>query len=253
MRRLSTPQDRAFALGKAFLRAWWPRLFLADAVAVVPAVTATILLGGRADFVVWPAVFLVVAFGVQLLLLRGRLRAALEAFSWIGRSEWLRAREALGDPFPNSPKAARARVARGEIPLHSGSVDVLVAAGELDEARRVADALPADSEWQRFERAAQRDWVEWVVTGQGGLRPETEAAAAAIRDPEERLQAEGVLALAQARARYAAGGDWKEPLARVRQQIGPRADGILRHEWWRAQAIPTAVVALLFAVTYAVG
>jgi hypothetical protein len=253
MSRLSTPDARSLALGKALTGAWFPRQLAAVAVATPIALTPTIFLvrGRPVDFVVAPVVFLVSALGLQWLFLRGRLRAALEAFAWVGRSEWLRARDELGGSFPTSRRAARAWLARGEIPRQPAAVDLLVAAGEYTVARQLADQLPRDDAWRRFERESQRDWVEWVITGRNAIRHATLDAFRELRDPDERLRAEAVLALARARDRLAAGGDWKEPLERLREQLGPAADGILRRDWWRTQARMTAVVALGFAVVFA--
>src|SRR5215213_2621035 len=225
MGRPSTPEQRLFALGKALRHAWRPRQLAAIAIATPVALAPAIFFPHGADFLTVPLVLVAAALGLQWLFLGRRLRAAMEAFSWVGRWEWLRARAEFGDPLPSSPRAARSFVG--------------------------GDELPADTEWERFERESQRAWVEWVVTGANDGRPEAEAAADKLDDPEDRLRAEAVLALAAARERFAAGGDWKEPLVRVRERIGTRADGILRHEWWRAQAIVTASLALGFAIVFA--
>jgi len=251
MGRPSTPEQRLFALGKALRHAWWPRQLAAIAIATPVALAPAIFFPHGADFLTVPLVLVAAALGLQWLFLGRRLRAAMEAFSWVGRWEWLRARAEFGDPFPSSPHAARSFVGGGELPRHPAAVDLLVGAGDYEAARRLADELPADTEWERFERQSQRAWVEWVVTGADDGRPEAEAAADKLDDPEDRLRAEAVLALAAARERFVAGGDWKEPLVGVRERIGTRADGILRHQWWTAQASLTAALAVGYAIVFA--
>jgi hypothetical protein len=98
------------------------------AVASVVASTAILVVRGWAYFVVGPVVFVLTALGAQLLLERGRLRAALEAFLWISRWELSRARAEIGESIPRSQRAARAWTASGDMPLHAASVDALVGA-----------------------------------------------------------------------------------------------------------------------------
>ena len=164
-----------------------------------------------------------------------RSRRAFEAFSWLGEWELARARATVGG-LPSSPQDAEAWLeAHPEggitnldaLPIR---VEVLLLAGRFDEARAAIERLPAITPWDRFERAALADLVDWRAGGDGDLDAMA-AAAEAIQPPdsEDRLRADVTVAVAKVRRHMADGraaaGDAAEPLLEVRPRLGRRADG----------------------------
>lgn len=244
MQPLSSRPERLTALTAALSRSWRRQRLTGDAagaLAFLAAHGAGVLdrapYGPPGGVLAGALLFAAVALAAKVLLLSGDSRAALEAFSWIGRWEWLRARRDVADPFPSSPRTARAYVDRHEPEPHPAWVELLVFAGEADRAAELVERLPVRTPWERFERESTRAFLHWAQTG----RNEEEAARRAladIHDPEERLRAEAQLALGEAREALGRGSEeWTAPLVGLRGRLGERADGILRHEWWRSQAL----------------
>jgi hypothetical protein len=164
-----------------------------------------------------------------------RTRRAFEAFSWLGEWELARARSIVGG-VPTSPGAAEAWLAAhpqgaitnlDELPIR---IEILLLAGRIDDARAAVQRLPTLTAWDRFERAALTDLVDWRAGGQGDLAA-MEAAADEVhpRDGDERLRADVTIAVAKVRRRMADGraaaGDAAQPLLDVRPRLGRRADG----------------------------
>ena len=164
-----------------------------------------------------------------------RARKAFEAFSWLGEWELARARSIVGG-LPTSPADAEAWLKAhpagtitnlDELPIR---VEILLLAGRADDARKAIDRLPALTPWDRFERAALADLVDWRAGGAGDVGA-MEAAAEEIlpRDGDDRLRADVTVAVAKVRRRMADGrtgaGDAAEPLLEVRPRLGHRADG----------------------------
>lgn len=54
-----------------------------------------------------------------------------------------------------------------------------------------------------------------------------------IEDPEKHLAARATVALQRARAAWAAGSDWRAPLAAVRPALGGRPDAVYRRFVWQ--------------------
>jgi hypothetical protein len=145
----------------------------------------------------------------------------------------------------------RAYVEAHQPSLHPAWVELLLFVDEPDRARQLADRLPEHTPWERFEREAVRSFVQWADTARNDDSA-ARRALAALHDPEDRLRAEAQLALGEARDALVHGrDDWTAPLVRMRERLGERAEGILRHEWWRVQvlaSIPYAVFASVTAV-----
>jgi hypothetical protein len=234
-----SPSARFSALGGA-LRAWWSiRLVAAYVVGFVVAGLVVVVLGW--SWLLCAALFVPVALAAEWLFLGRRLRAAEEAFAWIGRWEWLRAREALGGSLPRTRKGLIALSER-EHEAHPLWVELYAAVGRYDDALSEAESLATRSAWERFERELVVAYVHWVTSGaldDGAAR----TTASELSDEEERLRADAMLTVNEARARLVEGEDWLELLAELRHRIGPRARGVLRHDWWPTRLREAGLVA----------
>jgi hypothetical protein len=240
-----TPSARLTALSGA-LRAWWSiRMVVAYTIGFVGAGFVVILLGW--PWIMYALLFVPVALAAEWALLGRRLRAAEEAFAWIGRWEWLRAGDVLGRPLPRTRRGIRDLAGRQHDP-HPLWVELHAFAGRFDEALREAELLPTRTAWERFERELTISYVQWVSSGLLEDAAAREAASQLV-DEEESLRADAMLTVNEARARLVEGSDWLEPLVELRQRIGGRAGGVLRHEWWPARLREAALVAIVIAVT----
>lgn len=186
-----------------------------------------------------------------------RSRRAFEAFSWLGEWELARAQATVGG-LPTSPDAAVAWLAAhpestitdlDELPIR---IEILLLAGRFDDARAALERLPLLTTWDRFERAALADLVDWRSGGEGDLGA-MDAAAQEIhpQDGDERLRADVTIAVARVRRRMADGraaaGDAAEPLLEVRTALGRRADGQVGRALRRRLIPVLLVVSLGFA------
>src|SRR5207253_738336 len=119
---------------------------------------------------------------------------------------------------------------------------LLVWIGEFDAAGRVAATLPDVSPWDRFERALQRAFVDFVASGDGDLSAARQAIGALPTDQGPTARA--MVAVEEARQRAADwlrlprdarrraietrdAVDWLEPLDRERDALGTHLDGFL--------------------------
>ena len=164
-----------------------------------------------------------------------RSRRAFEAFSWLGEWELARAKSIVGG-IPTTPNDAEQWLVAhpegtitnlDELPIR---VEILLLAGQFDAARAAIERLPSLTPWDRFERAALADLVDWRTGGEGDVGAMERAAEEVHpRDGDERLRAEVTIAVAKVRRRMADGraaaGDAAQPLLDVRPHLGHRADG----------------------------
>ena len=136
------------------------------------------------------------------------MRRAHDVLTWLNGWETERWQAELGRRLTALPRATPAMVdalpdTMGLRPLR---VELLAASGRLDAARERLALLPADTPWQRFERAALAEWVAWWAD-EPGDRAAMRAAAAEIEDDERRLAARVMIAAAEARRAAVSGGD----------------------------------------------
>ena len=246
----ASPAARFTALGGA-LRAWWSiRLVAAYVIGFVVAGLLVSVLGW--PWLVYAVLFVPAALAAEWVLLGRRLRDAQEAFAWIGRWEWLRARAALGGALPRTHKGLVALTRREHEP-HPLWVELYAATGRYDDALREAESLPTATAWEAFERELDVAYARWVLSGAEDDAA-ARAAASPLEDEEERFRADAMLTVNEARRRLVAGEDWLEPLVQLRRRIGRRADGVLRHDWWPTRLREAGLVAGgIAAVTLAAG
>ena len=100
---------------------------------------------------------------------------------------------------------------------------------ELRAARDRADAGGYGS--ARHARASAT-WLVDLAAGSPGDLAALRSTAAALDDPDERLEADVEVAVDAARVEVAAGRDWKPPLVAIRGVSAPNQTEILwRHTW----------------------
>jgi hypothetical protein len=158
-------------------------------------------------------------------------REAFEAFSWLGEWELAQVRALTHEGVPTNEFAARRwlRVHPERPELRWLRVEMLTFVNRFDDARAVAERMPASTPVERFDRAVALDFADWYGGGEGDLAG-IEAAARDLLPPDadDRLRAEVVIAIAKVRRQMAAGEDPMTagaPLREVRGRLGHRADG----------------------------
>jgi len=121
-------------------------------------------------------------------------------------------------------------------------VDVLLMACAYEQAAEAARGLPGTTPWEGFSRELQIDHVDRVLES-NDERAEVRVAAAALESPQELLEADALLAWADANRRILAGDDWRTPLIAARHKLGKHADRILlRSRLVRGYTIALTVV-----------
>jgi hypothetical protein len=231
------------------------------AVAVVAVIGATITLARpgwavtAAALTISVAIFAAIMFGLSALTRPRPVARALEAYRWVARRAWLRWREITGDDVPGTP--ARARAWLEAHPASGGGadqprVDLLVWIGEFDAARRVARALPSGTPWERFERALETAFVDFVATADGDLGA-VRRAMDELSAPDRRL-GQAMLAVEEARQLAAAGRPFLDPLVAARDAMGAELDGFLLRDlarWLGSRLLVLALVSTLICFVVA--
>jgi hypothetical protein len=104
--------------------------------------------------------------------------------------------------------------------------------GDVEAADREAKLMPVDTAVQRFQSDAM-EWLSDFVAGRDDPLDPVRAAAAAIDDPVERLEAEVEVALCEARVAVARRGDWVTPAAALRGRLGDEPSRLIWRLGWR--------------------
>lgn len=169
------------------------------------------------------AVFGLVMGPLWLVLQPADVRRAHDVMTWLNGWEMERWQGELGRRLTSLPRATPGMVDRipDTLGLRPLRVELLAVEGRLDEARERLDLLPSDTGWQRFERAALREWVAWWADEPAAL-DEMRRAVAEVEDPERSVAARTMLAAAEARRAATEGGDAVRPLAALREELGDR-------------------------------
>ena len=188
--------------------------------------------------IVWSGVFAVTfaaagAWAVARWLPRD-FKAATETYLWLAVRAEAHWHELFGDAaVPRSRSAMRAFIAATpETPETAGErFGIWMALGDLASARRVIEQMPEDTGSARHARASAT-WLVDLAAGSPGDLAALRSTAAALDDPDERLEADVEVAVDAARVEVAAGRDWKPPLVAIRERLGPEPTEILwRHTW----------------------
>jgi hypothetical protein len=190
-------------------------------------------------------VYAVVAVELWMLSMPRRVRRAWEGFTLVSNPETKRWMETTGAPIPRTLRAMRRWLEGTPDRPETRWVrsQLLVTVGDLAEARAVAQAMPLNSDWDRFEQRTLLEHIAWVEgreTDLDGLRQQAET----VGEPGsiERLTARGEVTLAIARDLAASGGDWKAPLAALRDEAGTELAGRLFRQESRRHLYPQLLV-----------
>lgn len=190
----------------------------------------------------------------RILVRPDRSKRAFEAFSWLGEWEMARVKATTGRNVPSTRRGAEGLLASiPDTPEYGWiRVELLLWLDRHAEARATAAAMPDGTPSERFERAYAVDMGDWVSGGTGDIEALEAARAGLVEEDEDtRLRADVAMAIRQARIIAADQGRDAaiQPLLRVRDELGTRADGALRRGPWRrflpASAITAAFVTLV--------
>jgi hypothetical protein len=193
--------------------------------------------------------FSLVAAPVWLIVQRRAVRQATEVMTWLNGWETERWQREVGRRLPGLPRSTPALLealpdTMGLRPLR---VELLAVRGELDEAWDRLEALPTDTPWQRFERAALTEWVSFVSNGPTHL--DEMARIAPEVDDDRSIVARAMVAAAKARRAAVGGGDVVGPLAALRTELGDRPG---RYAFPYAAAVVLSVVLIALIASLAV-
>ena len=221
---------------------------LAAFVATIAGVAVVGLLGlpFPAEPIAQIAVGTLAGSEARILVRPTRSRRAFEAFSWLGEWEMARVKAATGRSAPGTRRGVDQLLAGVPATPENGwmRVELLLFVDRTPEARAAADAMPAGTPAERFERAYAVDMADWIPGGEGKPDELAEAfAGLADGDEDTRLRAEVSMAIREARLIAAERGREAalEPLLRVRDRLGTRADGQLHRGPWR-RFLPVSVI-----------
>ena len=184
-----------------------------------------------------------------------RARRAYEAFSWLAEWEVARVRQLTGMGPPLTKRGAATWYEK--VPRRPDTawirVEILALLERLDEARAVVDEMPTGTPYERFERAHAIEFLDWMAGRTDGDPASLEAAAAEIDPSDEgHLRARVAIAIREA-ARIAADRGPElalEPLLRIRDTLGSRADNQLVRALW-GRYLPLSFVTALVVTAFA--
>jgi hypothetical protein len=109
--------------------------------------------------------------------------------------------------------------------------EVVLLTGDVAGARALVERMPTPTDRDRFAQHSLLTYVDWVA----GSNPDFEALrveAETVGAPgsPERLVARGQSIVARAREVAASGGDWMAPLIALRDEVGSRAEQLMRED-----------------------
>jgi hypothetical protein len=205
------------------------------------------------------AVGALVGSEARILVRPARSKRAFEAFAWLGEWEMARIKAETGRTVPGTRWGMERFLASVATTPENAwmRVELLLYLDRYAEARAAAESMPAGTPAERFDRAYAIDMADWIPGGTG-IPEALEEALAGLTDVDEdtRLRAEVSMAIREARL-IAAERDRDaaiEPLLRVRDRLGKRADGQMHRGPWRRflpASVITAVIVTLLGVPFA--
>ena len=223
--------ERARALAEAFQRAQSIGPIRPAAIGLAGGLVASYvadglllgMLGTPLRQIVDTAIFVAVMAPLWLLVQPAAVRRATDVMTWLNGWETERWQTELGRRLTVLPRANPGVVDAlpDTLGLRPLRIELLAASGRLQEARERLAVLPADTPWQRFERAALAEWVAWWADKPGD-RDAMRSAIPRIEDDERNLAARVMTAAAEARRAATGGGDAVGPLSALREDLGDR-------------------------------
>ena len=225
--------------------------FFATLAAVTVATTVglpwpIIVLGGA-------LLFMVVSTELWYLVFPREARKAWAGFAYVGHLEQERWRATTGTEPPNTAKKfkewLRVNVERPE--TRWAHAELLAVVGRLDEARAMAQRIEADTPTEVYDRNAMQDYIEWIDGHEIDFDARgREADTIGTPGSRERLFARGLAAIALARDRAEAGGDWRTPLEEFATESGQVGWAQFRADTRRPRMTATFLLGLGAAVVF---
>jgi len=197
--------------------------------------------------------FMVVGTELWYVAFPARARNAWAGFAYVGHLEQERWRATTGTEPPNSAKKfhewLRDNTERPE--TRWAHAEMLAVVGRVDEARAMVDRIEPNTPAEAYERDAMRDYVEWIDGGQVDFEAQR-SAADAIGEPgsQERLFARGLAAIALARDRAEAEGDWMAPLQEFARDSGQVGWASFRGDTHRRRMVATFLLGLVLSAFF---
>jgi hypothetical protein len=201
-----------------------------------------------------------VGTAVGVLAVPSGMRRAFEAYSWLGRTEIDRFKARTGGPFPLGAQRLELwlEATPPTPPMLYGRVEVLAFLGRTKEAAAEFALIEPQTAEERLEVATLRQYIDWIGDG---THDTSEIATLTRGFPvgsEWRRVGDVTVALAEARARHAAGEDeWSRPLREVRPKLGRGASMVALRDtwrrWWLAYLVYGLLVSLVAQVLFTMG
>ena len=205
-------------------------------------------IGGAATGAVAFSVVALIAFAVPSLG-DARRRRATEIVFWVAQRSAERSQTAIGEArIPATPAQAVSWLDRHPDTDATRSLRLFcqLVVGNLTEARRLLERLPAAEPQQQVTRAASAALVR-IVEGDPPDVSELRRLATEL-DGDDALGAEIDAAMVEALAAAADGRDWMAPMLALESRIGPAARGSLIRPVWLPVAIYLAAGGLLLGL-----
>ena len=240
----------------AMLRGFGGPLDRSAIVGVVVCVVATVIVSIAARPIVRvdlaPLVGAVAGAVVGLVVARLAIPAGLykayETFSWMGRAEVDRFESRTGGKVPlRRPDQERWLVDHPPASAYEISrIEVLAFLGYLDQAREELQDVAATDPSTAFERASLVQYIDWLSDGDSRLDALRATLAGLDLEGRQRLEAEVMIGVADARERFMRGEtDWWRPLEIARPSLGAAASRVTWRDRWLRLAVLYVVIGFI--------
>jgi hypothetical protein len=166
----------------------------------------------------------------------------------MGRAEVDRFEARTGGKVPlRRPDQERWLVEHPPAPAYQLSrIEVLAFLGHLDQARAELSDVGATDPPAAFERASLVQYIDWLTDGDARLDALRAALAELELEGRFRLEAEVMIAIADARERFMRGDtDWWRPLEAVRPSLGAAPSRVLWRDRWLRVAVLYLVIGFI--------
>jgi hypothetical protein len=179
------------------------------------------------------------------------MRRAFEAYSWLGRTEIDRFKARTGSQFPIGAQRLELwlEATPAAPPMLYGRVEVLAFLGRPKQAAAEFALIEPQTAEERLEVATLRQYIDWMGDGTHDTGEIAMLTRGFPVGSEWRMVGDVTVALAEARARHAAGdAEWSRPLQEVRPELGRGASVVALRDTWRRWWLAYLVYALLVSL-----